>query len=1104
MHPVLKGLLDDNGLGEPDGRPLHAYRLRTVGVDRCERAVTRAVALGHLGISTAALFCLVTAHWFNRNYAGGQWSWTPIRKHLGIDNQNICRELTETGLGWWRRRVRAAGTGHGHQQFLLTLAAEGGLPVRLLTEQSSSIRRYVDRVIRDIETFRVNDPLDAVSIAENHDRLMPHAFRQDAVHHVVGELAIWVCEARRHIPDEARRTDPVYWLEHRRPDLFDTLPLDLTEEASRALLVRQLKTDVNRSRHEVHSLGERVLVRGNRGWQPGITLVDRAIFRSQGPLGSLAGMLDGLQTARLRSTNELARYVGNVMLAVSREDAGAWTVQRRSRHELLSPVPLEVSAEVEVLAEGRQLGVYEVTGTLSTNQPIVWQPVAGDNEQPTRLRATEAREIFTRQPAVYITTPGQQPATIGELEVSPGPGYSDHFTLWRLQGDGTVDVNGQNIRIKTSSDTEKAPSIEVVGPALSNALTTGRSPVYRASGEVYLIENEESFRRVRHANVKWRYTVAGSEWRSWGENRPQVGKIEVEVLSGHEPVARKTIYMVPDDSKVIAFADNNGIVHLEMTGFYNCERANASHGSNSSRNTFSEGSTSLTLDESSSAEDIVLTLLTSEGARLNFLVPCPASAPGFVTPSQTRAGRDQKVSTSALAGWQAVAPADQLSELRLRVTENQRLDIRIYRRFTGRQALLNLQEEIETVLAAAGPDASARLRVLYGGTESQRLYTTRFDAELRVVDSGNLFALVADESIYNLISRSEQGWIDLEAVNVLDPQNKIDLGCWYPLEFPQRALTEIEKSTSGPWLIVGSAGPTIALRPAAVRGTNTIYQGSSFTRPYVDAALCARRDERIRAFAQAFGVTFETEDESDWANLETLLDVVGKTGPVGSLDLAQALSQCPAAACLLTLRAQDEPSVSARLALDRSVPLFWSSMPVSAWMTAINTSRSDLIRRLNQVFELSKAQKMSDDDLVGQTQLICNIRPELAGHLVASLLHRPHLMLEVGKAFPDLAGNDPQHRIYEAMARAIKRNAETGMATTSGFEGTCLHGEQLEKFDARWQPLLKAPLLAAEAAAGRELSRHDRVNIEALKAADPVYFAEALPSAVLFSTGVVE
>ena len=92
--------------------------------------------------SFAPMFCMYAAETFRRRHAGGPWTWETVFAEIGHatpKHQSICAWV-EKGLQHFKRPLLRSR--NGDREFLVTLACEGGLPLRLLHKENAHLNRY--------------------------------------------------------------------------------------------------------------------------------------------------------------------------------------------------------------------------------------------------------------------------------------------------------------------------------------------------------------------------------------------------------------------------------------------------------------------------------------------------------------------------------------------------------------------------------------------------------------------------------------------------------------------------------------------------------------------------------------------------------------------------------------------------------------------------------------------------------------------------------------------------------------------------------------------------------------------------------------------------
>lgn len=134
----------------PDGRPLYAYKCsdkRYAELKAMTHNLIAAERRGQDAPSLARLFCLFAAETFCREHESGPWAWESVFRPLSITPPTPTKigEWVERGLDWWRRPL-LRGTA-GDRQFLVTIACEGGLPLKLLRNDNARLTQFFRSVL---------------------------------------------------------------------------------------------------------------------------------------------------------------------------------------------------------------------------------------------------------------------------------------------------------------------------------------------------------------------------------------------------------------------------------------------------------------------------------------------------------------------------------------------------------------------------------------------------------------------------------------------------------------------------------------------------------------------------------------------------------------------------------------------------------------------------------------------------------------------------------------------------------------------------------------------------------------------------------------------
>ncbi len=220
-------------LKRADGRPLYAYRCTDQEfaelTELLQEELPSRPRYGRWSDRQMQAFCLWASEWWRRNHEGGPWSWDgPL---LAIDcgklrpNHRQYGELCEMvtkGLCWWNRDLLRTGHGRG---FLVTIACEGGLPLKLVLKEQAGLRRYFRALL---EEFRASASLGVApqQMAERVRGWLPRSLRQEVVYELSGNLIgrIWELQA-----EVGETRTPVLDLDRQRPDWRADLPLQLDD-----------------------------------------------------------------------------------------------------------------------------------------------------------------------------------------------------------------------------------------------------------------------------------------------------------------------------------------------------------------------------------------------------------------------------------------------------------------------------------------------------------------------------------------------------------------------------------------------------------------------------------------------------------------------------------------------------------------------------------------------------------------------------------------------------------------------------------------------------------------------------------------------------------
>lgn len=145
-------------------------------------------------------------------------------------SQQKIAKWAEAGLRWWRRPLIQSEA--GTRRFLVTIACEGGLPLRLLQRENARLSQFFRAVLENYHAQGFGGPQAAEMVARQQIHRLPASLRQEVVILLSGELIAKTTDLQRQIGD-AR--NPIAVLDGIVPDWRSQLPLRMDDAVAEAL-----------------------------------------------------------------------------------------------------------------------------------------------------------------------------------------------------------------------------------------------------------------------------------------------------------------------------------------------------------------------------------------------------------------------------------------------------------------------------------------------------------------------------------------------------------------------------------------------------------------------------------------------------------------------------------------------------------------------------------------------------------------------------------------------------------------------------------------------------------------------------------------------------
>jgi hypothetical protein len=383
-------------------------------------------------------FCLWVAEWWRRCHEGGPWKWEEALRELDMldlapmnPGYPRLQKIVDWGLCALGRPLLETGRGRA---FLLTLAVEGGLPLRLLRKENAALRRFF-RVVFD-ECRRVGSMRSERDVVHDLKDRLVQSLRQDVMLELVGELATQVRRLQRAIPEGS---DPVAHLDRESPGWRDTLPLRIDDDTARDFLTGLLREARDSERRPAPTLHlQRGLVRDEAGcWHLQAELVLPGSLQDS-ELTALGWMPDSdraSEEARLPSrfflTWSASGQPGRDVARATRRDAGfvierltgretvARTIAGPQRRQTISARDLRGACQPLHLLGGEALS-DDLPWVFVRDDPPEEPPTSRDTPTPPRrLILVGEGSVRTRAASAFVLLP--QGATIVHVDDAASP-----------------------------------------------------------------------------------------------------------------------------------------------------------------------------------------------------------------------------------------------------------------------------------------------------------------------------------------------------------------------------------------------------------------------------------------------------------------------------------------------------------------------------------------------------------------------------------------------------------------------------------------------------------------------------------------------------------
>ncbi|WP_319548516.1 STY4851/ECs_5259 family protein [Desulfogranum marinum] len=943
----LQFFFEKRGLEHPDGRELYRYRTEEQEFLAVETVLRQWLAAFPQSSSLAQLaddrlfgqlFVFYASEWWRRRYKGTGVAWDPILADLrcaqGAWSPQQRSGCVERGLQRWQCRVRR----QGGYRFILSIALQGGLPMRLVAEGRGRLGKLLKRILHlcsDITgesgqgTAAIREQ-DIYGWIESLEKMLPKSFRQPVIYHLLTEIIITVLRLKT----EAELTsseDALTKLDNQVPDWRAQFPLPLEDDHAQGLIAQLL-----RDAAEVVVTGssgspflvERSLENGEQGWR----LVSSLMLQESINAANLGAFFSMEVDTLPRQINLTLSAGEKIHTARLRRIAG----KNRFRMMRHFPYILDLSASRDHmmqidLADGSSwCGLAHHGEELDEGLPWVFSAY---NDHPFikqgggKIAETEVQLALPAHWQIEVMDENSSCQQVGAL-------CSIERTVWKIRGRVTTcSEQGETFRFQTGRADATQTSYYWKGdPFWLDFRSPGRA--FRGLPELFAVGAEGTTKKV---GGKPEFTILGSKGLD-----VHLGPVLGQYSEGGEIQSRTRMVLLPQEARVeIQGSDAvSGTISLHHWGCnlarivtpnvqLDVERADHSlilH-------------TSLADDTRTPATLGLEVFWPHSTTPVCLALPYPAKGARAFSIEGTEWKSGARISLLQLLGARIVIQEPRYSaytELVLRSLEDHSSrTFPITRDAHSTQMtvrLLHFEEEIRHMLSMSNKlDALIAVKIILDGSEMFRLTVCRYQGYLKP----NKGLACLNDSTLQTLNPETLGRIRIMACNLVSEDDRV-------VEIEQctseRGLTGIwgfgeEERTAGPWLLYPHMDTPIALRPLLMTVPGELPEHLKEKNGL--AAIMREANEKLRMVALGQFVEDLAADylHQGWGEVEQWVAQIGHLS-LTAFDLWRAFARSATGMAALALRLGNIPMNFIRhFAVE--MPFCWTTIAYQDWKQAM-------------------------------------------------------------------------------------------------------------------------------------------------------------------------
>lgn len=959
---IIVSILTRFNLTEADGRMLCKYRCTESEYENIQAGLRDIIRLRkglpfNCTTLELAAFCLYASEWWRKNYDSGHWTWNEILVSLGLDADYSRAELYDPirkGLRFWKRRLLTVGD---RNAYFVTLACEGGLPLKIIHKEGYSyLQQYLKALLNEFRVYGKGGG-SSFDLASRIGSRLPKGLRQKPLFQLCGELIEQVWNLQLQIGDTST---PIEDLDRTLPNWRDGFPLVVSDEAAEALLNSLIKDAVKIARIQEIKITT-TLKKFGSSYQ-----LERKI---QIPPSFDAPSL----AAQLQIPVHQLPY--NVQLYLCRQSAPrellALVTRRTSGEDsngkFAAEIPSGVSNTVSGSSAVEQLWldarsnnltkeIRNIKGGLGLSDlPWVFSPKDNNADQWEMIGEGRLR---TWHPFAVVAIPTTSRIVSSDDLCEPmGDAPLLGRQIYRISGTVVVSDGINDTTICTKSAEEDCGQYAISGGFLSHG--TFGSNIYRGFPKVFCYLENGAVQIVPEAQLQWRTRKGNDGWKFDLSNC--WGPVAIRHVKQGETHFMANIDVVPNAGKITFIPGRNSREGaIEITGMaakhYGCPSNQEDLQITSS--SMPEGIRFECIAESDPPANLDVHIRWPLGQELTLNVPYPARGVRFINRDGTVLHTDDIIHMSRLSGVtvqvmdlapnitfsiEATVLSNRLSGLkldsiRLEEVAPGRHEIDLRQLHDGCRLLFSAVEDL---------DAMIKIGVISNGFAEfpQRIYVARYDLNIDPDrSSGEAFIPEKDLKALN----GDASHLEFRAFPLTNPDQEHEV---LLATSPGRWLFHNENRALGPWLITGWDGDWCRVRPLCwtVHDNATPATYDPADKSFESVTRLVDPKDRANACDELLTELAADPNHSDWKKVNACFTHL-KQLPANTFDVICRLARHPDAAATALLKTGEDTFDEVWTGLER-LPFAWYLVPVSSWMNAVKIKEQTLRETLAPLAE---------------------------------------------------------------------------------------------------------------------------------------------------------